>query len=247
LVRESGEQVLEAMGQTRAVESIQSILLVEGNDPIRQSLAEQIEFYMGIDTVEAATGVHALKLVKKQKFALILLDMSLPDFDGRDVYQLMRCSGLDTPIVIFIETGTEVDTFSGLSLGAAQYIVKPFRLGLLLARIRSLVCDQDLQKTPIMTIGQYCFEPDNKLLIDAVTDKEIRLTEKETSILELLYLSDDKVVRRDILLDTVWGYKASVKTHTLETHIYRLRQKIEIVPSESKILITEAGGYRLRR
>ena len=102
------------MGQTRAVEStqsIQSILLVEGNDPIRQSLAEQIEFYMGIDTVEAATGVHALKLVKKQKFDLILLDMSLPDFDGRDVYQLMRCSGLDTPIVIFIEAGTEVDTF----------------------------------------------------------------------------------------------------------------------------------------
>ena len=98
-----------------------------------------------------------------------------------------------------------------------------------------------------MTIGQYCFEPDNKLLIDAVTDKEIRLTEKETSILELLYFSDDQVVRRDALLDTVWGYKASVRTHTLETHIYRLRQKIETVPSESKILITEAGGYRLRR
>ena len=235
------------MDQTRAVESIQSILLVEGSDPIRQSLAEQIEFYVGIETVEAATGANALKLVKKRKFDLILLDMSLPDFDGRDVYQLMRRSGLETPIVIFIEVDTEVDTIASLGLGASQYIIKPFRFGLLLARIRSLVCDQDLKKTSIMTIGQYCFEPDNKLLIDAVTDKEIRLTEKETSILELLYFSDDQVVRRDALLDTVWGYKASVRTHTLETHIYRLRQKIETVPSESKILITEAGGYRLRR
>ena len=235
------------MGQTRAVESMPSILLVEGNDPIRQSLAEQIEFYVGIDTVEAATGENALKLVRKQKFDLILLDMSLPDFDGRDVYQLMRRSGLETPIVIFIEVDTEVDTISGLGLGANQYIIKPFRLGLLLARIRFLVWDQDCEKTPIMTIGQYSFEPNKKLLIDVVTDKEIRLTEKETSILELLYLSDDQVVRRDTLLNTVWGYKASGRTHTLETHIYRLRQKIEAVPSASKILITEAGGYRLCR
>ncbi|HIC71841.1 MAG TPA: response regulator, partial [Alphaproteobacteria bacterium] len=100
------------MDQTRAVESIQSILLVEGSDPIRQSLAEQIEFYVGIDTVEAATGANALKLVKKRKFDLILLDMSLPDFDGRDVYQLMRRSGLETPIVILIEVDTEVDTIA---------------------------------------------------------------------------------------------------------------------------------------
>ncbi|MFP6718469.1 MAG: response regulator [Alphaproteobacteria bacterium] len=132
------------MDQTRAVESIQSILLVEGSDPIRQSLAEQIEFYVGIDTVEAATGANALKLVKKRKFDLILLDMSLPDFDGRDVYQLMRRSGLETPIVIFIEVDTEADTIASLGLGASQYIIKPFRFGLLLARIRSLVCDQDL-------------------------------------------------------------------------------------------------------
>ena len=222
------------------------ILLVEGSDPFRQSLVEQIKLYAGIETFEAATGSSALKLVENQEFDVILLNINLPDLDGRDVYQLMRRSGLETPIILFIELETEIDSILRLGLGDDQYIVKPFRLGLLLARIRSLVSSQDYRKMPDMTIGRFRFEPERKLLVNRDTNQGTRLTEKETSILELLYHAHGQVVRRRDLLDKVWGYSATVTTHTLETHIYRLRQKIESVPSKSKTLITELGGYRLR-
>ena len=98
-----------------------------------------------------------------------------------------------------------------------------------------------------MTIGPYSFQPENKCLVHDATGTEIRLTEKETCILETLYLFEDQVVSRNVLLDKVWGYKGNVATHTLATHIYRLRQKLESVPSQSEILITGQGGYKLRR
>ncbi|MBO6905972.1 MAG: winged helix-turn-helix domain-containing protein, partial [Parvibaculum sp.] len=93
-------------------------------------------------------------------------------------------------------------------------------------------------------IGPYSFRPSAKVLMDA-QEKKIRLTEKETSILKYLYRAGAKVVGRDILLAEVWGYNSGVTTHTLETHIYRLRQKIEKDPSNAEILVTETGGYRL--
>jgi len=221
------------------------ILLVEGSDSVRQSLVEQIKIYAGIETIEAATGSTALKLVENRKFDIILLDVSLPDLDGRDVYQLMRKRGLETPIILLIELETEIDGILRLGLGADQYIVKPFRLGMLLARIRCLVHSRKYRKMPEMILGRYLFEPERKLLVDRETNRRTRLTEKETSILEVLYLAQGKLVRRSDLLDSVWGYRATVTTHTLETHIYRLRQKLEEAPSNSKLLITELGGYRL--
>jgi DNA-binding response OmpR family regulator len=81
--------------------------------------------------------------------------------------------------------------------------------------------------------------------LDTENDRKIRLTEKETAILKFLYRAGDKPVAREVLLDEVWGYNAAVATHTLETHIYRLRQKIERDPSNATILVTEPGGYRL--
>jgi len=206
---------------------------------------EQIKIYAGIETIEAVTGSTALKLVENRKFDIILLDVSLPDLDGRDVYQLMRKRGLETPIILLIELETEIDGILRLGLGADQYIVKPFRLGMLLARIRCLVHSRKSRKMPEMVLGRYLFEPERKLLVDRETNRRTRLTEKETSILEVLYLAQGKLVRRSDLLDSVWGYSATVTTHTLETHIYRLRQKLEEVPSNSKLLINELGGYRL--
>ena len=86
---------------------------------------------------------------------------------------------------------------------------------------------------------------DSKLLVNEQTSRKIRLTEKETAILKYLYRAGDRVVGRDTLLGEVWGYNAGVTTHTLETHVYRLRQKIERDPSQAEILVTEPGGYRL--
>jgi DNA-binding response OmpR family regulator len=98
----------------------------------------------------------------------------------------------------------------------------------------------------VFTIGPYTFQPANKLLLDNENnDKKVRLTDKEAAILKYLFRKSDRVVGRDVLLDEVWGYNAGVTTHTLETHVYRLRQKIERDPSNARILVTEAGGYRL--
>ena len=140
---------------------------------------------------------------------------------------------------------TDADTILGLDAGANDYITKPFRLGVLLARLRAHIRQHERSDDAVFTIGPYTFQPSNKLLVNDTDEKKVRLTDKETAILKYLYRAGDKVVSRDVLLDEVWGYNASVTTHTLETHVYRLRQKIEADPSSAKILVTEPGGYRL--
>jgi DNA-binding response OmpR family regulator len=140
---------------------------------------------------------------------------------------------------------TDADTILGLDAGANDYVTKPFRLGVLLARLRAQLRQHEQSEDAVFSIGPYTFKPSSKLLIDESGQKKIRLTEKETAILKFLYRAGDKVVSRETLLGEVWGYNTGVTTHTLETHVYRLRQKIELDPSNAQILITEPGGYRL--
>ncbi len=223
------------------------ILLVEDDEPLRESLAEQLHLHQEFEVVEAITAAAALELIEAQRFDLILLDIGLPDMDGREACRLMRRAGLKTPIIMLTGADTEADTILGLDSGANDYITKPFRLGVLLARIRAQLRHHELTDDAVFTIGPYTFQPGNKMLVDGDGKRKIRLTEKETAILKFLYRAGDKVIGRDALLDEVWGYNAAVATHTLETHIYRLRQKIESDPSNAQILLTETGGYRLAR
>ena len=131
-----------------------------------------------------------------------------------------------------------------LNSGANDYVAKPFRFAVLLARIRAQLRQHEQSEDAVFAIGRYTFKPASKLLLDEKGAK-IRLTEKETSILKYLYRAGEKVVSREVLLHEVWGYNAGVTTHTLETHIYRLRQKIEKDPSSAELLVTESGGYKL--
>jgi DNA-binding response OmpR family regulator len=156
----------------------------------------------------------------------------------------MRRAGVKSPIIMLTGADSEADTILGLDSGANDYIVKPFKLGVLLARVRAQLRQHELSEDAVFAIGPYTFQPAQKVLLDE-KDKKIRLTEKETAILKYLYRTGDKAVSREKLLNEVWGYNAGVTTHTLETHIYRLRQKIERDPTRSEILITEKGGYRL--
>ena len=102
-----------------------------------------------------------------------------------------------------------------------------------------------LSEDAVFAIGPYTFKPAAKLLLDNEKRKKVRLTEKETSILKYLFRAGDRAVSRDVLLNEVWGYNAGVTTHTLETHVYRLRQKIEPDPANARLLLTEQGGYKL--
>jgi len=123
-------------------------------------------------------------------------------------------------------------------------VVKPFRFAVLLARVRAQLRQHEASEDAVFQIGAYSFRPSSKLLLTEKNGK-IRLTEKETAILRYLYRQGIKPVSREILLSEVWGYNSGVTTHTLETHIYRLRQKIEKDPGNATLLVTEGGGYKL--
>jgi len=221
------------------------ILLVDDDTALRQSLAEQLQLHEEFEIGEAGSGAEALEKVKEQRYDLLLLDVGLPDFDGRELCKVIRRGGHKMPVIMLTAADTDADTILGLESGANDYITKPFRLGVLLARIRSQLRQHEQSEDAVFTIGPYSFRPSAKLLLDPESKRKIRLTEKETAILKYLYRTGDKVVPREVLLDEVWGYNAGVATHTLETHIYRLRQKIERDPSNARLLVTEPGGYRL--
>jgi DNA-binding response OmpR family regulator len=220
-------------------------LLVDDDATLLEMLSEQLGLLAEFATITADTAARALEICKTEQFDVIILDIGLPDMDGRDACRLLRGMGVKCPIIMLTGADTEADTILGLEAGANDYITKPFRLGVLLARLRAHIRQHERSDDAVFTIGPYTFKPAAKLLINNKTRKKIRLTDKETSILKYLYRSGSRVITRDVLLDEVWGYNAGVTTHTLETHVYRLRQKIELDPSRARILVTEAGGYRL--
>ncbi|MBG02704.1 MAG: DNA-binding response regulator [Rhodospirillaceae bacterium] len=221
------------------------ILLVDDDDALRDSLAEQLQLHEEFEPTGVGTAKDGLNLLETEYFDVILLDVGLPDMDGREACRLMRRNGVKSPILMLTASDTDADTILGLDAGANDYVMKPFRLGVLLARIRAQLRLHEQSEDAVFSIGPYTFKPSAKMLIEDATKKKVRLTEKETSILKFLYRAGDKVVGRDTLLGEVWGYNAGVTTHTLETHVYRLRQKIELNPSNAEILVTEPGGYRL--
>jgi DNA-binding response OmpR family regulator len=222
-----------------------TILIVDDDSDLREALAEQLELHEEFRSAAAATGQEGVRLGKELKADLILLDVDLPDMDGREVCRLLRNSGVRTPVIMLTAANTDSDTILGLDSGANDYVTKPFRFAVLLARIRAHLRSHEQSDDAVFRIGPYEFRPAAKFLIDP-RQKKIRLTEKETNILKYLYRSGSKAVSREELLTEVWGYNAGVTTHTLETHVYRLRQKIEPDPAQARLLLTEAGGYRLQ-
>jgi len=223
---------------------VKKILMVDDENDLREALADQLVLTDEFDVFEAANGADGLKRAKEGHYDLVILDVGLPDMDGRELCRLMRKQGVKSPIVMLTGHDTDSDTILGLDAGANDYVTKPFKFPVLLARIRAQLRQHEQSEDAVFQIGPYTFKPAAKMLLDEA-EKKIRLTEKETNILKYLYRASEKVVPRDVLLHEVWGYNAGVTTHTLETHIYRLRQKIEPDPSQAQILLTESGGYRL--
>src|SRR5947208_7192327 len=220
------------------------ILVVDDDDALRESLGEQLSLYEEFETDQAATGAKGVQQARQGRVDLVVMDVGLPDMDGREAVKLLRKGGFKAPIIMLTGHDTDSDTILGLEAGANDYVTKPFRFAVLLARIRAQLRQHEQSEDATFAVGPYTFKPSQKLLIDPRGGK-VRLTEKEASIIKYLYRADQKVVTRDVLLEEVWGYNSGVTTHTLETHVYRLRQKIERDPSNAEILVTERGGYRL--
>ena len=226
--------------------SANRVLIVDDDEAFRSELAEQLPLHENFVITQASNAKDTLEAANAHTFDAIVLDVGLPDADGRDLCKLLRKNGVKAPIIMLTAHDSDADTIVGLDSGANDYITKPVRLGVLMARLRAQLRQFELSDDAIFTIGPYSFKPAAKMLTTE-TNKKIHLTEKETAILKYLYRVGDRAVPRDTLLGEVWGYNAGVTTHTLETHIYRLRQKVEPVQGENAILITEPGGYRLAR
>ncbi|TCS64840.1 response regulator transcription factor [Varunaivibrio sulfuroxidans] len=221
------------------------ILIVDDDETLLAMLTEQLTLLEEFQCDGVATGAGALETVRERHYDIILLDVGLPDMDGREICRLLRKSGVTAPIIMLTGADTDADTILGLDAGANDYVTKPFRLGVLVARLRAHIRQFERSDDAVFMIGPYSFQPSNKILLDENADKKVRLTDKEVAILKFLYRNGERVISRNVLLDEVWGYNAGVTTHTLETHVYRLRQKIEADPSNAEILVTEPGGYRL--
>ena len=220
------------------------ILIVDDDDTLRETLKEQFSLHEEFAVSDVATATAGVKLLKQDPFDLVILDVNLPDMDGREACKIARRNGYKGPVIMLTAQGSDSDTILGLDAGANDYVVKPFRFAVLLARVRSHLRQHEHSEDAVFRVGPYTFKPAAKVLVreDA---RKIRLTEKETAIIKFLYRSGDSSVSRETLLQDVWGYNAGVSTHTLETHIYRLRQKIERDPAHAEILVTEGGGYKL--
>jgi DNA-binding response OmpR family regulator len=221
------------------------ILLVEDDEALRGSLVEQLRLHEDFEMVAVGTGAAALEQSRAQHFDLLILDVGLPDMDGRELCRLLRRNDVKAPIIMLTGADGEADTILGLDSGANDYITKPFRLGVLLARIRAQLRQHERSEDAVFSLGPYSFRPAAKMLVAPDSNSKIRLTEKEAAILKYLLRAGSAVIGRDELLNEVWGYNSGVTTHTLETHVYRLRQKLEKDPSNAEILVTEPGGYRL--
>ena len=227
--------------------SSKTLLIVDDDEPLRRELAEQLHLHEQVQVREAADGKSGLAAASEGHVDLILLDVGLPDTDGRDLCRLMRKRGVKAPIIMLTAHDTDADAILGLDSGANDYVAKPFRLAVLLARIRAQLRQFEASDDASFPIGPYVFRPAAKMLVDETKNRKVHLTEKETAIVKYLYRVGDRAVPRATLLDEVWGYNAGVTTHTLETHIYRLRQKMEPHPEAPALLVTEPGGYRLVR
>jgi DNA-binding response OmpR family regulator len=223
------------------------ILIVEDDAALRATLAEQLAHAGEFIAEEAETAAEAeAKLADADaRFDAILLDIGLPDADGREFCAKLRRDGRRMPVIMLTGANDELDVVRGLESGANDYIAKPFGVAELLARMRAQLRTFDNSDDAVIAVGPYAFRPSAKLMLRVGTRDKIRLTDKESAIVKFLYRAGGRSVPRNVLLNEVWGYNSAVTTHTLETHIYRLRQKIEATPSQPKLLLTDAQGYRL--
>ena len=220
------------------------LLIVDDDAYLRTSLRQQFvsEGFHNIFDVGSATGLSTA--LKEANPDLILLDIQMPDGNGLEICKRLRREGFAKPIVMLTAKNTESDIIEGLEAGANDYVTKPLRMSELLACI-------DAQLRRFKALGDAYFEladlnfvPANKMLHKMECGRMQALTEKETTILKFLYRAFPESVTKDELLTEVWGLQNGLTTHTLETHIYRLRQKIGRL-TKTPIVITTENGYRL--
>ena len=220
------------------------ILVVEDDSVLRAALTEQLAALGEFETIAVENGRRSIAVAKSDQIDIVIMDVGLPDIDGREAVRILRKSGFKAPIIMLTGQGSDSDVILGLESGADDYVTKPFRFTVLLARIRAQLNQHKSSDDAVFVIGPYSFRASSKVLVDG-DGRKVRLTDRERSMLRYMCRAGQRSISRETLLREVWGYNSGVTTHTLETHIYRLRQKIEKNASAPAILVTDSVGYKL--
>jgi len=236
-------QALSPSGEKKAVSSSR-LLIVDDDDYLRATLRQQLSVEGFSEVFEVGVVADLDKALSHANPDLILLDIQMPDGNGIDICQRLRRNGFAKPIVMLTAKGAEGDIVLGLEAGANDYIIKPLRFSELIALIQTQLRQFRASDDARFEIGNLSFVPANKILHVIGSDQMQALTEKEATILKFLYRAFPNDVTKDDLLAEVWGFQNGVSTHTLETHIYRLRQKISRL-TKKQLVLTIEKGYRL--
>jgi two-component system alkaline phosphatase synthesis response regulator PhoP len=219
------------------------ILIVDDEPEMVRGLEDNLRFE-GYQTLSASNGADGLALALREGPDLVLLDIMMPRLSGWDVLRGLRAKQIDVPVIMLTARGEEVDRVLGLELGADDYVTKPFSLRELLARVRAVL----RRPGPRQRMETFAFG-DVRLHVRArqvfKAGREVRLTRKEFDLLRYFVEHPGEVITRDRLLDEVWGYERFPTTRTVDTHVLRLRQKLERDPEHpTHFLTVHAQGYR---
>jgi two-component system alkaline phosphatase synthesis response regulator PhoP len=219
------------------------ILIVDDEPEMVRGLEDNLRFE-GYQTVSATNGADGLTLALREGPDLVILDIMMPRMSGWDVLRGLRQKRLEIPVIMLTARGEEVDRVLGLELGADDYVTKPFSLRELLARVRAVL----RRPGPRQRLAEFAFG-DVRLHFRGrqvfKAGRELRLTRKELDLLHYLVEHRGEVITRDRLLDEVWGYERFPTTRTVDTHVLRLRQKLETDPEHPAHILTVHGqGYK---
>ena len=221
-------------------------MLIDDDDALRSVLRQQFEAE-GLSAIhDAASAPTAFDTIDDFAPDIVLLDVQLPDGNGFDICRTLRNRGFDKPILMLTGQDAEDDIVQGLEAGANDYIAKPMRMGELLARMNTHLRQHKLSDDARFEIQGLDFVPSQKTIASRANGTKIILTEKETMVLKMLNKNAPEAVSREALLSEIWGFQKGLTTHTLETHIYRLRQKLTRLTTEPVVETTQ-DGYQLAR
>ena len=220
------------------------ILVVEDDAAILRGLVDNLR-YEGYEVDSAMTAEDGLERISDVQPDLIILDVMLPGMNGFEMCRRLRKAGSDLPIMMLTAKGSEFDRVMGLDLGADDYVVKPFSILELLARVRALLRRAGDDELPAsLTLGD--LRVDFKRYVATRADRHLRMTRKEFGLLQYLAGRSGEAVTRDEILNHVWGDDSFPTTRTVDNHVAMLRAKIEDDPANPVRLLTVHGiGYRL--
>ena len=224
--------------------TITKVLIIGENTPLRISLEEQLQLHDEFVAIGSNSLKNSIQLIKEHRIDIIVCDDCLSGMTAGEIFRFLRQNSFKLPIIMLFDAAVEPRLFEKFNGSKDSYITKPFKLNLLIERLRTSYKYKPSDSS--LEIGPYKFLLGSNILTHKNNQKTVRLTEKEAAILKHLHRCNGEVVLREALLGEVWDYSADVTTHTIETHVYRLRQKIEENPACAKILVTERGGYRLK-